>query len=139
MDFDTFKIKYAETMLNYQLIEHDIKCIYAYMLKGNINENFDDIDNKTLGQMVRKLKELDQSDGKPLISAGDYNFLMQICDNRNHWAHRVFTEFIYETNWLNSKKYQKQCDKIDKDLEKIEYASKILEGIRVDYCTRHSR
>lgn len=139
MDFNTFKIQYAETMLSYQAIEHDIKYIYAYMLKGDVNEHFDDIENKTLGQMIRKLKELDQSDGKPFISAGDYNFLTQICDNRNHWAHSVFTEFIYTKNWLYSKEYQKQCDKLEKDHDKVERASKILEEIRIDYCTKVSR
>ena len=65
------------------------------MKVGDVNKHFDEIENKTLGQMIRKLKELDNSDNKPLISSNDYNFLTQICDNRNHWAHSVFTEFIY--------------------------------------------
>lgn len=139
MDFDTFKIKYAETMLSYQAIEHDIKYIYAFMLKGDVNKHFDDIENKTLGQMIRKLKELDYSDGNPLISAGDYNFLTQICDNRNYWAHKVFTEFVYTENWFYSKDYQKQCDKLEKDHDRVERASHILEGIRIDYCTKLKR
>lgn len=36
MTFTDFKIKYAETMLNYQRIENDIKCIYAYMRVGGM-------------------------------------------------------------------------------------------------------
>ena len=139
MDFDTFKIKYAETMFNYQAIEHDIKFIYAYMLKGNIDKHFDSIENKTLGQMIRMLKDLDHSDGNPLISANDYNFLTQICDNRNHWAHNVFTEFIYTSNWEYSKDYQKQYDKLDKDHNRVENASSILEKIRIDYCSKNRR
>ena len=139
MDFKEFKIKYAETMLNYQAVEHDIKFIYAYMLKGSIDKHFDSIENKTLGQMIRMLKDLDYSDNNPLISKGDYNFLTQICDNRNHWAHNVFTEFIYKENFIYSNEYQKQCDKLEKDYDRIERASEILEKIRIDYCTRHRR
>lgn len=134
MDFATFKIKYAETMLNYQAIEHDIKYIYAYMKVGDVSQHFDEIENKTLGQMIRKLKELDNSDNKPLISSNDYNFLTQICDNRNHWAHSVFTEFIYIKDFDLSREYKKQCDKLEKDHNRVQVASDILEKIRIDYC-----
>ena len=135
MDFKDFKNVYADTMLCYQLIEHDIKFIYAYMRLGSVDEHFDEIENKTLGQMIRILKDLDNSDGKPLIAASDYNFLTQICDNRNHWAHKVFVSFIYEDNWINSREYQKQCDKLSKDYERAYRASKILERIRIEYCS----
>ena len=135
MDFITFKIRYAETMLYYQRIENDIKYIYAYMKKGNIYKHFDEIDNKTLGQMIRKLKCLDYSDNKPLISLDDYNFLTQICDNRNHWAHAVFTKFIYIEDFLSSTEYKKQSLKLEKDHQRVESASNILENIRINYCT----
>ena len=139
MDFNSFKIKYAETMLNYQAVEHDIKFIYAYMLKGNVDKHFESIENKTLGQMIRLLRDLDYSDDNPLISKSDYNFLIQICDNRNHWAHSVFTSFIYTKDFIYSDKYQKECLKLEKDHERIERASQILEEIRIDYCKRHRR
>lgn len=95
MDFNDFKILYAETMMYYQLIEHDIKFIYSFMHKGNVAQHLESVENKTLGQMIRTLKKLDESDSKPLISTADYNFLTQICDNRNHWAHQTFIEFVY--------------------------------------------
>ena len=66
MDIDTFNIMYAETMMYYQIIEHDVKFIFAYMRKGNLNDNFNDIETTTLGQMIRKLEKLDYSDNKPL-------------------------------------------------------------------------
>jgi len=135
MLFDDFKIVYAETMMYYQLIENDIKCIYAFMLEGNVDNHFEEIENKTLGQMIRILKELDNEDGNSLISAGDYNFLSQICDNRNHWAHNVFTEFVYVDNWEYSKEYKKQCNKLNKDHDRVQEASQILEKIRIEYCT----
>ena len=139
MEFDAFKSMYAETMMNYQVIEHDIKFLYAYMLSGNIYEHFEAIENKTLGQMIRMLKELDYSDNKPLISLSDYNFLSQICDNRNHWAHNVFLEFIYKENWLYSSEFKKQFDKLQKDHDRVAKAADILEDIRFDYCKSHKR
>lgn len=134
MTFKDFKIEYAETMLYYQAIEHDIKFIYAFMKVGDVGRHFEEIENKTLGQMIRQLKKLDNSDNKPIISSNDYNFLTQICDNRNHWAHSVFTEFIYKNDYLNSREYQKQCAKLQKDHDRVQAASDILEKIRIDYC-----
>ena len=136
MDFTTFKIKYAETMMYYQVIEHDVKYIYAYMLKGDVNEHFDDIETITLGQMLKMLKKLDWSDNKPLISKDDYSYLSKICENRNHWAHTIFSQFVYKKDWLYSREYQKQCDKLNEDRQRVERAAKILEEIRIDYCTR---
>lgn len=51
-----------------QTIEGDLKWIYAFMHKGDPNENRSKVANYTLGQIVNKLKELDNSDGKPYIS-----------------------------------------------------------------------
>lgn len=84
--------------------------------------------------MGKILKELDNSDGQPLISIGNYNFLSQICENRNMWAHQTFTKFIYIDDFLNSREYQKQCDKLVNDYYRVLRASKLLENIRFKYC-----
>ena len=138
MDFNTFKIKYAETMLYYQMIERDIKYIYAFMCEGNDAEHYESIENKTLGQMITMLKNLDNSDNDPLISNGDYNFLKQICDNRNHWAHTVFPAFIYEEDFLDSAEYKKQCRKLDKDHDRVQKASQLLQNFRLEFCKARS-
>lgn len=139
MNLNDFKILHSETIMYYQIIEHDLKYIYSFMLKGDVEKHLNDMNNKTLGQMIKILKDLDFSDGKPLISSGDYNFLTQICENRNLWAHKTYTEFIYIQNFICSQEYQKQCDKLSKDHDRVEKASKILEDIRIDYCTWHRR
>ena len=59
MRFEGFKIKYAETMMYYQMIENDVKLIYSFMLQGEVEDNYDSIENNTLGFMLKKLKELD--------------------------------------------------------------------------------
>ena len=139
MDFEEYKKLHSETIMYYQIIEHDIKYIYSYMCAGDIDEHFDKIENKTLGQMIKKLKELDNSDGKPLISTSDYKFLSQICENRNFWAHNCYTEFVYIENFMYSSEYQKQFDRLQKDHDRVSRASRILEEIRIDYCSKHNR
>lgn len=69
------KTNLSETIMYYQIIEHDLKYIYSFMLKGDVGKHLNDMNNKTLGQMIKILKDLDFSDGRPLISFGDYNFL----------------------------------------------------------------
>ena len=139
MNFEEYKILHSETIMYYQIIEHDIKYIYSFMLKGDAKEHLDMIEKKTLGQMVKMLKELDNSDGKPLISPGDYNFLSQICENRNLWAHSCYTEFVYIDNFRYSDEYNRQSEKLRKDHDRVERASGILEKIRIDYCSTHRR
>ena len=138
MNFVDFELMYADTMLNYQRIENDIKLIYSFMSEGNVDDNYEQIENKTLGQMIRLLQDLDNRNETPIISASDYNFLKQICDNRNHWAHQVFLEFIYEDceDFTQTKEYNKQCRKLIKDNARVERASDILEKIRIEYCTK---
>ena len=132
--FITFQIIHSETIMYYQIIEHDLKLIYAYMRRGKPFDNYIEIENKTLGQIVSILKDLDNSDGNPLISKGDYNFLSQIKDNRNLWAHSNFIEFVYEQEFLSSKAYSRQYQKLIKDHDRIEQVYKVLEKIRLEYC-----
>lgn len=135
MNFDEFRIKYADIMMFFQRIENDIKLIYAFMREGDVNEHYDEIENKTLGQMIRELRKLDNLDGNPYINSEDYNFLERICEDRNHWAHSTFRNFIYEKNCFKSKEYKKECAKLAKEYNEVKSASDILEKIRIEFCT----
>ena len=135
MKFDEFKILHSETIMYYQVVEHDLKLIYAYMHEGDVNDNLDRVESMTLGQMIDLLKALDNEDGKPNISSGDYNFLKQLSKNRNHWAHRVFTEFMYQQNFLLSNDYARQCQKLMKDHDRLEYVCKNVEEVRIRLCS----
>ena len=135
MNFETFKQIYAETMMYYQFVENDIKFIFAFMLKGDVDQHLGKIEKKTLGNMIKKLEELDNSDGNPYISSEDYEFLTMICENRNRWAHQTFTNFAYITNWQYSKEYEIECNDLRKDCERVKRASDILEKMRIEYCS----
>lgn len=85
----------GELLMYCQRIEHDIKWIYAGMLNGDLTYNFNIIGKHTLGQVLNKLEQLDNSDGKPYFSINEYNLLEKIKDIRNHWVHQSYVNFLY--------------------------------------------
>lgn len=89
MELREFHRMVGEIVMYCQVIEHDVKRIYAAMLKGDYYDNLEKIKKWTLGQTVQKLKELDFSDNDPYISANDYIFLKQMSEKRNHWCHEA--------------------------------------------------
>ena len=130
MTFEEFKQLHSETIMYCQCIEHDLKWIYSYMLKGNQYETFETLEKTTLGALVKKLKELDNSDNNPFISNDDYNFLKQMTDKRNYWCHQCYIDFIYEDNFIDSPEYNKVCNKLIRDHDRFEIVSNNVEKVR---------
>lgn len=135
MNLEHFKILHSETIMYSQVVERDLKLIYAFMHKGDVKDNLDEVETTSFGQMIDILKNLDNEDGKPSISSNDYNFLKQLSKNKNHWAHKVFTEFLYENDFLHSDEYVKQCQKLEKDHDRLEIVYKNVERERIRLCT----
>lgn len=92
MSIDEFRILHSEVIKFCQLIEDDLKWIYSYMHKGDIEENYNSLEKTTLGTLVKKLKVLDNSEGELFISNDDYNFLKQMTEKRNYWCHQCYLE-----------------------------------------------
>ncbi len=107
MNLDDFKYYVGETLDYCQTIEHDIKWIYATMLCGDPDENFDDISNWTLGKVVNELEELDYSDNDNLLSRSEYEVLREIKDERNYLVHQAFLDFTYETGYEYDMAFQR--------------------------------
>ena len=115
----------------FQIIEGDLKWIYAFMHKGDPAETRSKVSNYTLGQIVNKLKKPDNSDGKPYISASDYNFLSQMTEKRSYWCYQCYRDFLYEDSWLSSKDYEKVCNKLQKDHDRLDIVYKNVEQIKI--------
>ncbi len=139
MTFEQFKIYHSETIMYCQCIEHDLKWIYSYMHKGDQYENFEKLGKTTLGALVKKLKELDNSDGNPFISNDDYNFLKQMTEKRNYWCHQCCIDFVYEKNFLSSKEYEKICNKLQRDHDRLERVSDSVEKVRLKAVEAYKR
>lgn len=131
MTLDDFHFMIGQTIMYCQMIEHDVKYIYAAMHIGNFYENLDKIEKWSLGQTVQKLKELDFSGKSHYISASDYNFLKQMTVKRNHWCHQTYQNFLYNRQSLQSKEYAEECRNLECDNERLSKVCDALEKIRI--------
>lgn len=111
---DTFNAVVGETLMYCQRIEHDIKVIYAAMLKGEMDGNLDLVRRETLGTVLVALENLDFSDNNPMFSREDYRLLKEIKNIRNFIAHQCYVDFLYlddyNFNLKLDQNYQKICD-----------------------------
>ena len=132
MNFESFCTLLGNTIAYFQLVENDIKLIYASMLGGNVNETMERIDSEkwTLGKAVMELRDLDYCNTRPYLSPQDYNFLRQITEKRNHWCHETVLTFIDIPNFLHSKEYQNEYLSLKQDNENLKIISRNLERIR---------
>ena len=131
MTLDRFHLLVGQTVMYCQVIEHDVKRIYAAMHVGNYYDNLDRIERWTLGQTVQELRALDHSGAEPYISASDYNFLMQMTAKRNHWCHEAYQNFVYEERYLQSRAYADECNRLELDNKKLAEVCRNLEDVRV--------
>jgi len=95
MTRDKFKLIHSELVMQVQCIEYDLKLIYASMHSGDLEDNLDMLEKANLGTVIKKLKELDYSGGKPDLSKQDYILLEQIREIRNYWCHQCFVDYVY--------------------------------------------
>ncbi len=131
MDLNEFHLLVGQTIMYCQIIEHDVKRIYAAMHKGDYYENLGKVEKWTLGKCVAKLKELDFSDGNSYISASDYNFLKQMTEKRNYWCHQAYQNFIYIKGYLQSREYDIECRKLYRDNQRLLNVYRALEKVRL--------
>ena len=75
-----------------QTVELDIKYIYAAMLKGDFDENYEEVEVLTLGQTLKRLKKLDYSDNDHFFTEEDYKLLEEITEKRNHIVHKTYQD-----------------------------------------------
>ena len=132
MDINTFKILHSETIEFCPIIEDNLKWVYSLMHTGNVGENHSKLEKKTLGQVVSMLKKLDKSSGEQFISDDDYNFLKQMTEKRNYWCHVCYRDFKYVENPLTSLAYEKVCEKLQRDHDRLEQVFKNVEKAKLD-------
>ena len=131
MKIEEFHYLVGQTIMYCQIIEHDVKLIYAGMLLGDFNENLNKIKKWTLGRTIRNLEELDFSDENNYLLNDDYNFLKQMTEKRNHWCHQTYLNFIYDNHFWGSKKYLDECRKLKDDNERLLKVYNVLEKLRM--------
>lgn len=125
-----FRIMHSELIEYFQCIEFDLKRIYAAMCEGEFEENFGLLKRESFGAVLKKLKELDYSDGYPFFNDADYKFLNEFRKLRNYWCHECYLQFVYEDD-LEEKEYAYRsiCDCLVDDHYRTGRLHKKLERI----------
>ncbi len=126
----------GEILMYCQMIEHDVKEIYAFMADGGYEENLRLLQEEktTLGQTVTKLREVDTSWDKPLFSPEDYDMLFHIVSKRNYYAHQAYLSFIYVIGEEEiDQAYFRALSKAKADKEKLYKLYEAVEDVRLCY------
>ena len=136
---DTFNMVVGNTIMECQRIEHDVKLIYAGMLKGDFNQNVKLVNDLALGPVLIELEQLDNSDDKPYLSKEDYKLLKQIKNVRNWLVHKAYMDFMYQ-------RQEEWADALDKSYAKLLDFNKRIKGlsgqveqIRIDLLKKYKR
>ena len=136
---DNFHLMVGETIMECQRIEHDVKLIYAGMLKGDWYENVDLVKNEALGPVLKMLEELDNCDGKPCFSRSDYKFLSEIRNIRNWLVHRAYVDFMYEGRESWESELNKSYTKLKDFNTRMKKLGDFVEQVRIDVLRRYGR
>lgn len=141
MTIEEFKYNVGEVIMYCQVIEHDIKVIYASMLNGDFDANYNALlkERATLGQAVVMLQELDFSDDDHFFTESEYDFLKKVTGIRNHWCHQGYTNFIYLDNYINSWQYKNEVRRLTDDHDKLNYLFIVVQKIKEKAMKQYGR
>lgn len=133
LEYNHFTYYLGETIEFCQTVEHDVKWIYAIMLKGNDSTNYKKISKWSLGKTINELEELDNSDGKPYLSKKGYKTLRSINEERNYLCHQIYRDFLYSgPNWEQSSEYSRACDRLMDFHEALEGLRDNIQELRIE-------
>jgi len=140
MTREKFKLIHSELIMQVQCIENDLKLIYAGMHTGDFEENLDMLERANLGTVIKKLKDLDYSDGHPDLSKQDYTLLEQIREIRNYWCHQCFLDYTYiQDDYQRERKFQQVAQRLSEDENRTWDLHKHLEQLRLKMLRRYDR
>ena len=121
--FDKYKYLLGETVMLYQLMENDLKLMYAGMLDGDFAENIDTVRStyKGLGQIVQALELLDNSDSTPYFDEETYKLLNKLARQRNYYCHQCCVEFCYDPYFRDTPEFEESLKKLERTNEIIKF------------------
>lgn len=128
----------GEIVFYYQLLESDLRKIYACMKKGDLESNLSMTyqEFKGLGEVIRGLKVLDNQDNNPYFSDQDYDLLLNLSKKRNYYCHKVSLKFIYIKDFEKSMKFIKCYQELEDDLKTLKMIENQAENLRIDVYRR---
>lgn len=140
MTRDKFKLIHSELIMQVQLIENDLRLIYAAMKSGDFDDNLDYLDKANLGKIIKELKKLDHSDGAPDLTDKDYELLNEVREIRNYWCHQCYLDYIYiSDDYKRENKFQEIADRLHNDEFRTWDLHERMEKLRNKSLKRYKR
>ena len=139
--FDEYKYLLGETIILYQLMENDLKLIYAGMLEGSFYKNIELVRSnfKGLGQIIQALEQLDNSDQTPYFSKDTYMLLNKLARQRNYYCHQCCVDFCYNPYFRDSIEFKDSLDKLRVTNTNIKSVQAQTSSHRASVLTRYNR
>ncbi len=140
MTRDEFKLIHSELIMQVQMIENDLRMIYAGIKPGDFEDNYDLIDRAGLGVILRELKRADEIDGKPDLTDSDYELIDRIREIRNYWCHQCYLDFVYiQDDGEREERFQEIAARLKEDEAKTWALHKRLEKLRLGKLKEYKR
>ncbi len=119
---------HSELIMLFQCIEYTLKRIYSGMSSEDFSDGMEMLETSNWGNTLRLLKQLDESDGDPWLSASDYEQLDNLREVRNYWVHQCYLDFLcIKDPWQQESRFQKTANRLTNEynrtrrlLEKLE-------------------
>lgn len=138
MTRDNFKLIHSELIMQVQLIENDLRLIYASIKFGAFEDNYEHLEQANLGKIIKALKELDYSDGAPYLSNKDYETLNQIREIRNYWCHQCYLDYVYIVdNSERETKFQEIADRLHTDENRTWACHEKMEKLKIKILKKY--
>ncbi len=136
---ERFHLYAGETLMECQRIEHDVKLMYAGMKNGDFNRNIAEVKMQPLGTVLLDLEALDNSDGRPSLSAEDYALLHEIKNVRNWLAHKAYLDFMYASGEALERGFAKSFAKLSDFRLRIKRLGDVAEKVRLSILKKYGR
>ena len=139
--FDEYKFLLGETIILYQVMENDLKLIYAGMMDGNFYKNIEMVrgNYKGLGQIILALEELDNSDSSPYFTKETYKLLNKLARQRNYYCHQCSVDFCYNPYFRESVEFQDALEGLKRTNEIIKSVQNQTSIHRSGVLARYNR
>ena len=139
--YDKYKYLLGETVLLYQMMENDLKLIYAGIQDGNYFKNVESVRStyKGLGQIIMALEEMDLASESPYFTNDTYILLNKLARQRNYYCHQCCMEFCYNPYFRDSAEFNESLEKLIKTNESIKHVQVETEKHRTNILTRYNR
>jgi len=98
MTSETFCLRYAYIMEQYQFIEEFLERLYAVISDKPYVKGLQDVDKAPLPTIIKAIHKLEKEQNITVFTIDEYEELSQVILRRNFWSHECFTKLIFAKN-----------------------------------------